>query len=133
VVLAHGVVKREPGGDAGMGVAAVGVAFEVDILMLSDRHTRSMNTLSIWRPRPSIENRCPVPLRIQSAAIGVSGRDEVAMTAARSDRVVVAFFRSNRTSRAYARELNCIRATAHGESGLAASRNAVGQELQEGT
>jgi hypothetical protein len=40
-------------------LAAVRVAFQVMSLCLSERHSRSTNTLSIQRPRPSIEIRTP--------------------------------------------------------------------------
>ena len=54
-----------------MRLAAVRVAFQVDALVL--RHSRSMNTLSIQRPHPSIEMRMPaaisVPVKTAPAAL----------------------------------------------------------------
>jgi hypothetical protein len=54
-VLRCALEERDPGTYAGAGLAAVGIALEVDVLVLERRHSRSMKTLSIHRPHPSIE------------------------------------------------------------------------------
>ena len=48
------VVESDPAGDPSLGLASC----------LSDRQTRSMKTLSIQRPRPSIETRMPTSFNV---------------------------------------------------------------------
>ena len=55
LVRPESVVKGEPGRDPDARLVAVGVGFEVDLLVLE----RGMNTLSSQRPRPSIEMLMP--------------------------------------------------------------------------
>ena len=53
------VVRSEPTVDTGLCLAAGLEGIEDPHSYLSDRHSRSMNTLSVQRPRPSIETRTP--------------------------------------------------------------------------
>jgi hypothetical protein len=53
------VVEGEIFADPGFRLAAVGAALQIDVLIFQRAQTRSMKTLSIRRPRPSIEMRTP--------------------------------------------------------------------------
>ena len=58
------VIKGDPLGDPGLGLAAIGIAFEADVLVFKPRRSGSMKTLSLQRPRPSIEIRMPEAARV---------------------------------------------------------------------
>jgi hypothetical protein len=58
------VIEGDPVGDPGLGLAAVGLSFEVDVSYFRLRHSRSMKNLSIQRPRPSIEIRMPAAANV---------------------------------------------------------------------
>ena len=49
------VVKRDPSADADLGFETVGIAFEIEVFVFERPPNRSIKTLSIQRPRPSIE------------------------------------------------------------------------------
>ncbi|MCA1379083.1 hypothetical protein I6F16_36900 [Bradyrhizobium sp. IC4060] len=66
------IVKGDPARDPCLGLAALGIALEIDVLSLSDRHSRSMKTLFIKRPRPSMEILIPAPANapVRDRALG---------------------------------------------------------------
>ena len=65
------VVEGEIFADPGFRLAAVGVALEIDVLILQRAPDASMKTLSIQRPRPSIEMRTPASMSapVKAAAV----------------------------------------------------------------
>jgi hypothetical protein len=64
LVGTRGVVKRELGRDAGVGLAAIGAAFEIDVLVLERAPQPLDEQLSIQRPQPSIGIRTRPSARI---------------------------------------------------------------------
>jgi hypothetical protein len=99
----------QPGGDPGVGLASVGVAFEVEASCLSECHSRSMITLSIQRPRPSSEMRI-LQARIAAAVYGAYAPRPVAEPfpsgtprANEGSRLKLAVVRRNRAGQSYPR------------------------------
>jgi hypothetical protein len=72
LVKAALVAEGDPFADADPGLAPVGVALDKTSSCFSERQSRSMNTLSIHRPRPSIEMRTPAPINTSVKAVLVN-------------------------------------------------------------
>ena len=54
-------------------LAAVSVGFQMHLFILMERHSRSMNMLSMKRPRPSIEIATPAAAAADESLGGESG------------------------------------------------------------
>jgi hypothetical protein len=70
------VVKGDPRTNPGMGLAAISVTLQVDVLVLKRAPQpldKQINTLSIQRPRPSIEMRTPAARSTPVKAALVNG------------------------------------------------------------
>jgi hypothetical protein len=63
-VASIGIVVADPTSDPGSGSLPVSKALRKTHSYFSDRHSRSMKTLSTQRPRPSIEMRMPTSFKM---------------------------------------------------------------------
>jgi hypothetical protein len=71
LMRASAIIKSDPSPNSGSRLAAVGVALETSSYF-SERHSRSMKTLSIQRPRPSIETLIPAATSVPVKAAPVN-------------------------------------------------------------